>query len=346
VGHDAPVDLDAFTAGLPKCELHLHLEGTLEPELKLELAQRNGIDIGQSTVEEVRATYVFDSLASFLGVYYPAMDVLVTRADFRDLAMAYFRKAASQNVRHAEVFFDPQVHVARGVPFEDVVGGYHDAVVEARRELDLSAALILCIVRDLPVESAEATVEAALGMRDRITGIGLDSDERGNPPAKFAHLFARAREAGFKLTAHCDIDQEDTVEHLRQVLEDIVVDRVDHGTNVVEDPRLLALVRERGTGLTCCPISNSFVTDDSKGPVIAELLRSGVRVTVNSDDPAYFGGYVQENLLALAGQVDLTPDELIQLQRNAFEIAWIDDEQREGFLAELEAYAALVAPPL
>lgn len=340
------MDLDAFTAALPKVELHLHLEGTLEPELKLELARRNGVDIGQRTVEEVRSTYVFDSLASFLAVYYPAMDVLVTRADFRDLAMAYFRKAAAQNVRHAEVFFDPQVHVARGVAFEDVVLGYHDAVEQAQRELGLSAGLILCIVRDLPVESAEDVVERMLGFREQVVGIGLDSDERGNPPAKFAHLFARAREAGFKVTVHCDIDQEDTVEHLRQALEDITVDRIDHGTNVVEDPRLLALLQERGTGLTCCPISNSFVTDDSKAPVIADLLRRGVKVTVNSDDPAYFGGYVTENLVALTSAASLGPDELVQLQRNAIEVSWASDDVKEGFLAELDAYEALVAPPL
>ncbi|MFD0485222.1 adenosine deaminase [Kineococcus sp. GCM10028916] len=339
-------DHAAFTARLPKVELHLHLEGTLEPDLKLELARRNGIDIGQQSVEEVRATYVFDSLASFLGVYYPAMDVLVTRADFRDLAMAYFRKAASQNVRHAEVFFDPQVHVARGVAFEDVVLGYHDAVLEAEREFGLSAGLILCIVRDLPLESAEATIEAAMGFRGQIVGIGLDSDERGNPPAKFADLFAKARAAGFRLTAHCDIDQENTTEHLRQVIEDIGVDRIDHGTNVVEDPRLLALVTERGIGLTCCPISNSFVTDDSKAPVIADLLRRGVKVTVNSDDPAYFGGYVTENLIALTRAAALDFDDLIQLQRNAIEVSWASDEVREGFLAELDAYEVLAAPDL
>ncbi|MGI4895927.1 MAG: adenosine deaminase [Janthinobacterium lividum] len=340
------MDLAAFIADLPKAELHLHLEGTLEPELKLELAQRNGVDIGQYSVEDIRSTYVFDSLASFLGVYYPAMDVLVHREDFRDLAMAYFRRAAAQNVRHAEVFFDPQIHVARGVAFEDVVGGYHDAVVAARHELGLSAALILCIVRDLPLESAEAVIEAALPLSDQIVGIGLDSDERGNPPARFAHLFTRARAAGFRITAHCDIDQQDTIEHLRQVIEDIEVDRIDHGTNVVEDPRLLTLVSDRGIGLTCCPISNSFVTDDSKASVIAQLLRSGVRVTVNSDDPAYFGGYVNENLIALTAQASLTPDEIVQLQRNAFEISWISDDEREGFLAELDAYEALVAPPL
>ncbi|PRY10826.1 adenosine deaminase [Kineococcus rhizosphaerae] len=340
------MDLAAFSAALPKVELHLHLEGTLEPELKLELARRNGVDLGQTTVEEVRATYAFDSLASFLAVYYPAMDVLVTRADFRDLAMAYFTKAAQQNVRHAEVFFDPQVHVARGVAFEDVVLGYHDAVVDAEREFGMSAGLILCLVRDLPLASAEAVVEQMLEFGDRIVGIGLDSDERGHPPADFAHLFARARAAGFKVTAHCDVDQEDTVEHLRQVIEDIEVDRIDHGTNVVEDPRLLELVRRRGLGLTCCPISNSFVTSDSKAPVIADLLRRGVRVTVNSDDPAYFGGYVTENLVHLTRAADLTPDELIQLQRNAIEVSWASAEVKEGFLAELDAFEALVAPSL
>jgi len=343
--HDVPVDLGPFIDLMPKCELHLHLEGTLEPELKLELARRNGVDIGQSTVEEVRATYVFDSLASFLAVYYPAMDVLVTEEDFHDLALAYLRKAAAQNVRHAEVFFDPQVHVGRGVPFEAVVRGYHRATVEAEAELGITSSLILCIVRDLPVESAAETIRAALPFKDLIVGVGLDSDERGNPPAKFAEVFATAREAGFHLTMHCDIDQEDTVEHLRQALEDLGTERLDHGTNVVEDPRLLALVRERGIGLTCCPVSNSFVTDDSKAPVIAALLRTGVKVTVNSDDPAYFGGYVNENARALAEAADLTPDELIQLQRNAFEIAWISAERREELLAELDAYAVLSVPP-
>jgi adenosine deaminase len=297
-------------------------------------------------VEEIRQTYVFDSLASFLAVYYPAMDVLVTRADFRDLAMAYFRKAASQNVRHAEVFFDPQVHVARGVAFEDVVLGYHDAVLDAERELGMSAGLILCIVRDLPVESAEAVVEQMLGFREQIVGIGLDSDERGNPPAKFAHLFAKARAAGFKVTVHCDIDQEDTTEHIRQALEDLEVDRIDHGTNVVEDPRLLDLLLRKEVGLTCCPISNSFVTNDGRAEVITDLLRRGVKVTINSDDPAYFGGYVTENLVYLQRGADLGPDDLIALQRNAIEISWVDEDVREGLHAELEAFEALIAPDL
>ena len=334
------VELSEFVAGLPKCELHVHLEGTLEPELKLALAERNGVDIGQRTVEEVRGTYRFDSLASFLAVYYPAMDVLVTEHDFYDLAHAYLVRAASQNVRYAEVFFDPQVHMGRGVPFEAVVRGYHRALQDIERDLGVAGALIMCIVRDLPAESAMEALDAALPFKDLVLGLGLDSDERGNPPAKFAEVFAKARDEGLHLTMHCDVDQENTTEHIRQALEDIRVERIDHGTNVVEDPRLLEIVRERGLGLTCCPISNGFVTGDMKATVIARLLRDGVRVTVNSDDPAYFGGYVSENLLALARAADLTPAELVQLERNAFEIAWLPDERRSGYLAELSEYAA------
>ena len=334
------MDIAEFVAGLPKCELHLHLEGTLEPDLKLALAARNGIDIGQTTVEQVRATYQFDSLASFLAVYYPAMDVLVTEQDFYDLAFAYLTRAAAQNVRYAEVFFDPQVHVGRGVPFESVVRGYHRALQDAERELGVAGALIMCIVRDLPADSAMATLEAALPYKDMILGLGLDSDERGNPPAKFADVFARGRAEGLRLTMHCDIDQENITEHIRQALEDIRVERLDHGTNVVEDPRLLEIVRQRGLGLTCCPISNGFVTSDMKASVIAALLREGIRVTVNSDDPAYFGGYVAENLVALAEAAALTPAELVQLERNAFEVAWLPDDRRARHLAELDEYAA------
>jgi adenosine deaminase len=335
------MELSEFVAGVPKCELHVHLEGTLEPELKLALAERNEVDIGQRTVEEVRAAYRFDSLASFLAVYYPAMQVLVTEQDFYELAHAYLVRAAAQNVRYAEMFFDPQVHMGRGVPFETVVRGFHRALQDAERDVGVAGALIMCIVRDLPAESAMEALEAALPLKDLILGLGLDSDERGNPPIKFAEVFAKGRAEGLHLTMHCDVDQENTTEHIRQALEDIRVERLDHGTNVVEDPQLLQVVRERGIGLTCCPISNGFVTHDMKAPVIARLLRDGVRVTVNSDDPAYFGGYVAENLLALARAADLTPAELVQLERNAFEIAWLPDERRAGYLAELADYASV-----
>jgi adenosine deaminase len=333
-------DLSAFIAGLPKCELHVHLEGTLSPDLKLELAARNGIELPQKTVADVEATYEFDSLASFLAVYYPAMDVLVTADDFRDLALAYLRKAASQGVRHAEMFFDPQAHTSRGVPFATVITGYRQAIVAARAELDISASLIMCFLRDLSAGFAMATLMESLPYKDWIVGVGLDSDERDNPPSKFAEVFARARTEGYLLTMHCDIDQVGSIEHLRQALEDIQVDRIDHGTNIVESPALVEEVKRRGIGLTCCPMSNSFVTNDMKATEIVSLLRDGVRVTVNSDDPAYFGGYMAENYASLATKADLTPVELVQLARNAFEIAWISAGARDAFLAELHAYAA------
>ncbi|MPV37032.1 adenosine deaminase [Georgenia subflava] len=329
-----------FIAGLPKAELHLHLEGTLEPELKLQLAARNGIELDQKSVEEVRATYEFDSLASFLAVYYPAMNVLQTERDFYDLAHAYLQRAAAEGVRHAEMFFDPQAHTSRGVPFEAVVTGYHRATVDARDSLGISSALILCFLRDHSAESAAETLEASVPFRDLIVGVGLDSDERDNPPSKFAESFARARELGYRLTMHCDIDQVGSIENIRQVLEDIGVDRIDHGTNVVEDPRLVDAVRERGLGLTCCPVSNSFVTDDMKATEIVDLLRQGVKVTVNSDDPAYFGAYVAGNYEALAAKAGLSRDDVVQLARNSFEASWLDDADKARYLAEIDEYVA------
>jgi adenosine deaminase len=334
----ATIDLAAFIAGLPKCELHLHLEGTLEPDLKLELAQRNGIELSETTVEEVEATYQFDSLASFLAVYYPAMRVLVTADDFRDLAFAYLTKAASQGVRHVEMFFDPQAHTGRGVPFSTVIQGYRQAIVAARAELGISAELIMCFLRDLSAEFAMATLMESLPYKEWIIGVGLDSDERGNPPSKFAEVFARARAEGYLLTMHCDIDQEGSIEHIRQAVEDIGVDRIDHGTNIVESAELVEEVKRRGLGLTCCPVSNSFVTHDMKATEIVDLLRRDVRVTVNSDDPAYFGGYVTENFAALATKAELSPHEVQRLTRNAFEIAWLTPRARDAFLAELDAY--------
>jgi adenine deaminase len=329
-----------FVAGLPKCELHVHLEGTLSPELKLALAKRNNITMAETTVAEVEATYVFDSLSSFLAIYYPAMEVLQTEDDFFDLAYAYLMKASSQGVRHAEMFFDPQAHTGRGVPFPTVIGGLRRAVVTARRELGISSELILCFLRDLSADFAMATLMDALPYKHWIIGIGLDSDERDNPPSKFAAVFARARSEGFMLTMHCDIDQPNSIEHIRQAVEDIKVDRIDHGTNIVESSALVAEVKRRGIGLTCCPVSNSFVTKDMKATEIVQLLREGVRVTVNSDDPAYFGGYMTENFKSLATYADLSPAEVCRLAANAFSIAWITTKARDGFLAELDEYCA------
>jgi len=340
--HDtaSDVDLAAFIAGLPKCELHVHLEGTLSPSLKLALANRNGISIAETTVAEVEATYQFDSLTSFLAVYYPAMHVLVTVDDFRDLAYAYLTKAASQGVRHVEMFFDPQAHTGRGVSFHTVISGYRRAIVEARAQLGISAELIMCFLRDLSAEFAMATLMESLHYRDWIIGVGLDSDERGNPPSKFAAVFARARAEGYLLTMHCDIDQIGSIEHIRQVIEEIGVDRIDHGTNIVENPALVEVVKQRGIGLTCCPVSNSFVTSDMKADEIVQLLRHGVKVTINSDDPAYFGGYVTENYSSLATFARLSASEVLLLARNSFNASWLPARARDIYLTELDDYAA------
>jgi adenosine deaminase len=284
--------------------------------------------------------YSFNSLTSFLAVYYPNMAVLLTSADFFDLAYAYLLKAHSQNIVHVEMFFDPQAHTSRGVAFKTVITGLEEAMVKAERELGISACLIMCFLRDMAPESAMATLTEALAYKASIIGVGLDSDERGNPPLKFKAVFERARAEGWLITCHCDIDQHNSIAHIREALTLIHVDRLDHGTNIVEDPLLISLVKEKGIGLTCCPVSNSVVTEDFKGKEILELLRQGVKVTVNSDDPAYFGGYMNENLGKMVRETDVSREEVVQLVRNAFEVAWVEEGKRERFLEMLEGYAS------
>jgi adenine deaminase len=331
---------ESFIAGMPKAELHLHLEGTLEPELKFDLAARNGLDLPYASAEEMRAAYGFDDLASFLAVYYEGMSVLLTERDFYDLAMAYFRKAHSQNVVYAEVFFDPQAHTTRGIPFSTVIEGFRRAQQDAEASLGLQTQLIMCFLRDLTAESAMETLEQSLAYGDWIVGVGLDSDERGNPPVKFREVFARARREGYRLTMHCDVDQEDSVEHIWQCLDEIGVERVDHGVNALEDRALIAEINRRGLGLTLCPISNSYVTDGLKASELKTMLDAGVRATINSDDPAYFPGYMNENFAAVQQAVNLTRDEIVRLARNAFTISWLAPEDRNRYVDSLEAYAA------
>ncbi|CAN5118526.1 adenosine deaminase [soil metagenome] len=328
-----------FLAGLPKCELHLHLEGTLEPGLKLALAQRNGVHIGQNTVEEIRATYRFDSLTSFLGVYYPAMNVLIEQQDFYDLGAEYFARAAAEGVRRVETFFDPQAHTSRGVPIANVILGYSRAARDAAA-FGVSAELILCFLRDFSAESALDTLREALPYKEHFIGVGLDSDERDNPPAKFRQVFDLARDEGLKLTMHCDIDQIGSIENIRQVLEEIGVDRIDHGTNIVENPELVALAIARGVGFTTCPVSNSFVSDDMKADEIVQLLRQGARVSVNSDDPAYFGAYVTQNYAALVEKAQLSLDDVVSLAKNSFDASWLADDEKARYRAEIDAYVA------
>ena len=333
-------ELSSFIEGMPKAELHLHLEGTLEPELKFGLAARNGLALPYGSVEEMRAAYHFGDLPSFLAVYYEGMSVLMTEQDFYDLAMAYFVKAHSQNVVYAEVFFDPQAHTARGVPFGTCIEGLHRAQQEAQASLGLRTQLIMCFLRDMTSESALDTLERSLPYRDVIVGVGLDSDEKDNPPIKFKDVFARARGEGYRLTMHCDVDQEDSVEHIWQCLNDIGVERIDHGVNSVEDEALIQEINSRGLGLTVCPISNSYVTDGLKAGEIKIMLDRGMRATINSDDPAYFPGYVNENLIALQAAVNLTRDEIVQLEKNAFTISWLTGEEKDRYLDTIDAYAA------
>ena len=333
-------DLAAFIAAMPKAELHVHLEGTLEPELKFALAARNGIALPYGSVAEMRAAYAFDDLTSFLRVYYEGMSVLCTEQDFYDLATAYLETAHAQNVVYAEMFFDPQAHTARGIGFDTVINGIRRAQQDAATRHGLRTGLIMCFLRDMPAADAMATLEQALAHRDWIIGVGLDSDERGNPPIKFADVFARARDAGWRLTMHCDVDQADSVRHIRQCLDVIGADRIDHGVNALEDAALCAEIKARGLGLTVCPISNSYVTDGLKAAEIKAMLDRGMCVTVNSDDPAYFPGYMNENLSATQQAVGLSAAELVQLARNAFTCSWLDAAAKAAFIRRLDDYAA------
>ena len=333
-------ELQELIERIPKAELHLHIEGTLEPELKFELAKRNDLSLPYGSPEEMRAAYNFSNLAEFLVGYYEGMGVLRTERDFHDLAMAYFRKASSQGVVYAETFFDPQGHTSRGVDFATVITGLREARQEAADTLGLHTQLIMCFLRDHSAESAMETFEQALPYRDEIVGVGLDSNELGNPPVKFAEVFDRARGEGLHLTMHCDVDQVEAIRNIGQCLHDIGVERIDHGSNCLDDEALANEIAERGIGLTNCPISNSWVAGGLKAPEIKQLLDRGIRATVNSDDPAYMLAYVLENLVAFQEAADLSADEIVQLERNAFTIAWLDDAERQGYLDALDAAAA------
>lgn len=327
-----------FIRGLPKCELHVHIEGTLEAELKFELADRNGLALPYANAQEMRDAYGFHDLPSFLKDYYEGMTVLHTEQDFYDLAWAYLTKAHEQNVRYAEVFFDPQAHTARGVPFDTVIRGLRRAQLDADRLLSLRTQLIMCFLRDFQAEFAVATLLESLPYKEWIVGVGLDSDEHENPPVKFTEVFRRARSEGYLLTMHCDVDQKDTHDHIRQVLDVIGVDRIDHGVNAIEDDALMAEIARRKIGLTTCPISNRCVTGDLKADELRRALDAGLRVTVNSDDPAYFGGYVTENLLAVDEALDLSAAQVTQLERNAVEVTWLPRARKDALLTELDAY--------
>jgi adenine deaminase len=329
-----------FIAAMPKCELHVHLEGTLEAELKFALARRNGISLPYASPGEMRAAYIYHDLPSFLKIFYEGSRVLVREQDFYDLCYAYLSKARAQNIVYAEMFFDPQQHLSRAIPFADIVNGLSRARRDAERELGIHSQLIMCFLREESAESAMATLLAALPFRHEIVGIGLDSDEKGNPPGKFADTFARARTEGFRLTMHCDVDQENTHDHIAQAIEQIGVERIDHGVNVLDDERLIALARERGLAFTLCPYGNEIVRPGHKQAPVRQMLDLGLRATLNSDDPAYMEScYLNENFAMAQRDAALSRQELLTLTRNAFEAAWIDDRQRQSYLALLDSFA-------
>ena len=336
-------DLDSFIAGLPKAELHLHIEGSLEPELMVALARRNGVAIPFASVEEARAAYSFTRLQDFLDIYYRGADVLRTEADFHDLALAYFDRAAADRVVHAEIMFDPQTHTARGVGFDTVMRGLLSAVAEAETKHGMTVKLICCFLRHLDEADAFATLAQAGPWLEHITAVGLDSSELGHPPEKFARVFAEARAQGLRLVAHAG--EEGPPEYVHQALDLLRVDRLDHGNRSLEDPVLTARLARTGMTLTVCPLSNLklCVVDSMDDHPIDRMLREGLRATINSDDPAYFGGYVAANYRAAADARGLTRDDLALLARNSFLGSFLSDDAVAAHLAKLDAYVAEAA---
>lgn len=333
-------DIDAFITGLPKAELHLHIEGSLEPELMFALAKRNRIDIPFDSVEAVRAAYSFSRLQDFLDIYYAGADVLRTEQDFYDLADAYFARAAADGVVHAEIFFDPQTHTDRGIPFQVVADGLLAAMRDAEGRHGLSSKLILCFLRHLDEDAAFATLKAAEPWLDRIEGVGLDSSEVGHPPEKFARVFAAAGDMGLKRVAHAG--EEGPPDYVWQALDLLDIDRLDHGNRSLEDPALVRRLADEGMTLTVCPLSNLklCVVDDMASHPLDRMLAKGLRATVNSDDPAYFGGYVADNYRAVAAARGLGKAELATLARNSFTGSFLDDAAKAAHLVRLDAFVA------
>jgi adenine deaminase len=333
-------DLGAFVQGLPKAELHLHIEGTLEPELLMQLAERNGVNLPYADVDTLRAAYSFTDLQSFLDIYYQGASVLQTEQDFFDLMAGYLRRAAADGVRRAEIFFDPQTHTERGIPDEVFMRGFTGAIEAVGGELDISVGLILCFLRHLSGAEAVAAFESARPHLSEIIGVGLDSSEVGNPPENFAAAFAMARDAGLRVVAHAG--EEGPPSYIAGALDTLGVERIDHGVRCDEDPELVDRLLAERVPLTMCPLSNLElgVVSRLEDHNLARLMRQGLTVTINSDDPAYFGGYIADNYVAAARALRLSRAELVQLARNSFEAAFVDPVQRDAWLAEIDDYLA------
>jgi adenine deaminase len=338
-----PDQRDAYIDRLPKAELHLHIEGSLEPEMLFALAQRNGVDIPFASVEDIRKAYNFSNLQDFLDIYYQGMAVLLKAQDFYDLTWAYLERAHEDHVRHVEIFFDPQGHTERGVAFADVVTGISDALADGEKQWGITSRLIMCFLRHLDEAAAEATLDEALPFLDRIEGVGLDSSEVGHPPSKFTNVFARARSLGLKLVAHAG--EEGPPEYVHEALDVLKVDRIDHGNRAMEDAGLVARLAGDGMTLTVCPLSNLklCVIDEIGRSPVRTMLEAGIRATINSDDPAYFGGYVNDNYRAVARALDLSREQLRTLAANSFAGSFLPPEAVAHLLAEIDHYDAHTA---
>jgi adenine deaminase len=334
---------DTLIKQLPKCELHIHIEGSLEPELMFALARRNGIPLPYPSIEAVRQAYRFSDLQDFLDIYYKGMSVLITEQDFYDLAWAYLERAHADNVRHVEMFFDPQGHTDRGIPFATVINGLHRAIVDAGQKLGVQASLIMCFLRHLDEASAQKTLDSALAFKDRIVGVGLDSAEKGNPPSKFKHVFQRAREAGFFLTAHAG--EEGPASYVWEALDVLGVARIDHGNHSIEDATLVGRLARERLPLTMCPLSNLRlrVVDDLVHHPLRRLMDKGVVVTVNSDDPAYFGGYVNRNYVAISEALKLGREDIVAIVRNSIKVSLLGTPEKDKALAEVDRVLAQTA---
>lgn len=329
----------ALIARLPKAELHLHIEGSLEPEMLFALAARNGVEIPFKSADEVRAAYEFSNLQDFLDIYYQGMSVLITEQDFFDLTMAYLERAHADNVRHVEIFFDPQGHTERGIDFATVIGGITRALDEGQARFGITHRLIMCFLRHLSEDDAQATLDEALPFLDRIDGVGLDSSELGHPPSKFARVFGEARGLGLHVTAHAG--EEGPPEYVHEAIHQLHVERIDHGNRALEDEDLIHhLARDRMT-LTVCPLSNLrlCVIDKIADSPVKRMLELGLKATVNSDDPAYFGGYVNDNFRAIGDALDLSGEQIVTLCENSFTGSFLSDEDKAARLAELHAAA-------
>ncbi|MFH0733514.1 MAG: adenosine deaminase [bacterium] len=330
--------MEKFIKGLPKAELHLHIEGTFEPELMFKIAKRNNIKTKYSTVEELKEAYNFNNLQEFLNIYYEGANVLINEADYYDLTYAYLKKVAAENVLHCEIFFDPQTHTGRGVSFETIINGISNAVKDAENEFGISTKLIMCFLRDDNEDFAFTTLQQALKFKDKIIGVGLDSAEVGNPPEKFTKVFEKAIQEGFLTVAHAG--EEGPAEYVWSALNNLKVSRIDHGNRSMEDEELLKVLAEKKMPLTVCPLSNLKlqVVTDLKNHPLKEMINKGLFITINSDDPAYFGGYINDNYSAIAKALNLTKEDLCMLAKNSFNASFLSVEEKEKMIQKVDEY--------